>query len=108
MCPAKSYGVGIQNLGIYSNHCWFELGKHLFLVALLHQIEFNGAYLAGKMRSDLQKDFGEIEGDYEEFKKFTVGLFDRVPRLIGNHINDLELRIVAAVPAVRHINIEIN
>lgn len=72
------------------------------------EIEFNGTYLLKEIQEDLREDFDEIGGDYEEFKKFATHLIDRVPRLIGQRINEIEARIKFALPQVRHIDIEIN
>jgi solute carrier family 30 (zinc transporter), member 9 len=72
------------------------------------EIEFNGTYLLKTMQEDLRDDFDNIDGDYEEFKKFAVRLIDRVPRLIGANINKIEHRIQKNFPEIRHIDIELN
>ena len=46
--------------------------------------------------------------DFEEFKKFCVDYADRIPRLIGKKIDDIESRIKKLHPSIRHIDIEIN
>jgi len=37
-----------------------------------------------------------------------VDYVDRVPRLIGSHIDKIEKRIQQEIPAIKHIDIEIN
>ena len=40
--------------------------------------------------------------------RFCVEFTDRVPRVIGTRIDELEERVKKEIPAVRHIDIEIN
>lgn len=72
------------------------------------EIEFNGSYLLKELQSELRDDFDDIDGDYEEFKKFVVRSIDRVPRLIGQHINRIEAKIQTRFPEIHYIDIEIN
>lgn len=72
------------------------------------EIEFNGSHLLKHLNGDLRWQFDEIDGDFEEFKKFSARFIDRVPRLIGEHINRIEERIQKKFPSIIHIDIEIN
>ena len=74
------------------------------------EVEFNGSALldAEHQMGELRNDFEKIKNDYEEFKKFYVDYADRVPRLIGKRIDEIESRIRDQFPKVRHIDIEIN
>lgn len=72
------------------------------------EIEFNGSHLMKHIQKNLRDEFEEIDGDFEEFKKFTARFIDRVPRLLGEHINRIEERVQKKYPAVIHLDIEIN
>jgi solute carrier family 30 (zinc transporter), member 9 len=72
------------------------------------EIEFNGAYLLKNMQGDLREDFNDIDGDFEEFKKFAVRYIDRVPRIVGRSINEMQEKIRRKVPNIVYIDIEIN
>ncbi|AKM78542.1 TPA: cation transporter [Candidatus Wolfebacteria bacterium] len=74
------------------------------------EVEFNGNALAKEMfaRGALREEFEEVRNDYQEFIKFCVDYIDRVPRLVGNHIDKIEKRIQEEYPEVVHIDIELN
>ena len=74
------------------------------------EVEFNGSALMHKMyrKNALKSEFKEIKNDYEDFLKFCVDYADRVPRMIGNKIDEVEKRIKDEIPEVRHIDIEVN
>lgn len=74
------------------------------------EVEFNGSALldAEHQMRELKNDFDKIKNDYEEFKKFYVDYSDRVPRLMGKRIDEIESKIRAQFPKVHHIDIEIN
>ncbi len=74
------------------------------------EVEFNGSALlhAEHQMEELRNDYEKIKNDYEEFKKFYVDYADRVPRLIGKRIDEIESKIREQFPKVRHIDIEIN
>jgi len=74
------------------------------------EVEINGSALMRKMyRKDaLKKEFEEIDGDYDDFLRFCVNYADRVPRMIGTRIDDVEKKIKDEIPEVRHIDIEVN
>ena len=73
-------------------------------------IEFNGAALLGEayQQKALRDQYEEVHGDYEAFKRFCADYADRIPRLIGKKIDEIELRIRKKHPSIRHIDIEIN
>ncbi len=74
------------------------------------EVEINGSALMRKMyRKDaLKNEFEEINGDYNEFLRFCVDYADRVPRMIGTRIDEVEKKISDEIPEVRHIDIEVN
>ena len=73
-------------------------------------VEFNGAALFGEafQQSSLSDQFEEVRNDYEAFKRFCVDYADRIPRLMGKKIDEIEARIRKLHPGIRHIDIEIN
>jgi solute carrier family 30 (zinc transporter), member 9 len=74
------------------------------------EVEFNGAALMNEayQQESLLSEFDNISGDYEAFKRFCVWYADRIPRMIGKKIDDIEMRVRDACPEVRYIDIEIN
>jgi zinc transporter 9 len=74
------------------------------------EIDFNGSALMRKMYrpTELKNEFEEIGDDYDEFLRFCVDYADRVPRMIGNKIDEIEKKIKEEIPEVRHIDIEVN
>lgn len=86
---------GILDVGVYHVKC---------------EVEFNGSALMHLMyrKRALQNEFEEIRNDYDEFLRFCVNYADRVPRMIGNRIDDVERRIIREIPQVKHIDIEVN
>lgn len=73
------------------------------------EVEFNGVSLlsAEYQQSALRDEYEKID-DFEEFKKFAAEYADRIPRLMGKKIDEIESRIRKTHPAIRHIDIEIN
>ena len=74
------------------------------------EIEFNGNALLKELSKGypLKEAYEDVKGDYEEFKKFVADYTDRVPRLVGKRIDDIEKTIEAKYPSVKHIDIELN
>lgn len=72
--------------------------------------EFNGNALAKEMFAHgvLKEEYDLVKDDYQEFIKFCVEYIDRVPRLVGTHIDRIEKRIQKEHPEVVHIDIELN
>ncbi|RJQ23143.1 cation diffusion facilitator family transporter [Candidatus Parcubacteria bacterium] len=74
------------------------------------EIEFNGNALLKELSQSypLREAYEDVKGDYEEFKKFVADYADRVPRLVGKRIDEIEKQIEAKYPSIRHIDIELN
>jgi zinc transporter 9 len=74
------------------------------------EVEFNGSVLikTALERNMLKEEFEAARTDYEGFLRFLVDYSDRIPRLMGLRIDEIEKRIQTAVPEIRHIDIEIN
>jgi zinc transporter 9 len=74
------------------------------------EVEFNGSALMRKIYKDdnIKKEYEMIKNDYGEFTKFLVDYIDKVPRLIGSNIDEIEKKIQKEVPEIKHIDIEIN
>lgn len=83
-----------------------ELGKYRAKC----EVEVNGTALFKEVSNGvmLKEDYENVKEDYQEFVRFCVEYTDRVPRVIGTRIDELEERIKMEIPAVRHIDIEIN
>lgn len=83
-----------------------ELGKYRAKC----EVEVNGSALFKEVSNGamLKDDYEAVKGDYGEFVRFCVEFTDRVPRVIGTRIDELEERIKKDMPTVRHIDIEIN
>lgn len=83
-----------------------ELGKYRAKC----EVEVNGTALFRELSNGvmLKEDFETIKDDYQEFLRYIVDFTDRVPRVIGTRIDELEERIKKEIPSVRHIDIEIN
>ena len=73
-------------------------------------IEFNASSLITELSKHhfLENEYEEARESYENFMKFSVDYMDRVPRLVGRKIDDLEKKIRAKVPQAVFIDIEIN
>ena len=73
-------------------------------------IEFNAASLIREMSKHhfLENEYEEARESYENFMKFSVDYMDRVPRLVGRKIDEIEKKIRAQVPQAVFIDIEIN
>ncbi len=83
-----------------------ELGKYRAKC----EVEINGSALFREVSNGvmLKEDYEIAKEDYQEFVRFCVEFTDRVPRVIGTRIDELEARIKKEIPTVRHIDIEIN
>jgi zinc transporter 9 len=73
-------------------------------------VEFNASALMKEMSQHhfFENEYEEAKESYENFMKFSVKYLDRVPRLVGKKIDDIERKIRAAVPQAIFIDIEIN
>lgn len=74
------------------------------------EIEFNGPSLIRTIfpTGVLREEYDFVKDDYENFIKFCVDYSDKVPRMIGTKINEIERKIEKEVSEVKHIDIEIN
>jgi len=74
------------------------------------EVEMTGSALLTELykHNTLKEEYDEVQNDFEEFKKFCVAYTNRIPRLIGKHIDKVEAKLRKEFPAVRHIDIEIN
>ena len=73
-------------------------------------VEFNASALMKEFDNHhfLKNEYEEVKESYENFMKFSVDYMDRVPRLVGRRIDEIEKRIRAKVPEAVFIDIEIN
>lgn len=85
----------VMDVGIYRIKC---------------SIEFNGTALLAEVykNTSLQEQYDEVKDDFEEFKKFCMHYADRVPRLVGKKIDEIETRIRTENQGVKYIDIEVN
>lgn len=83
------------DIGIYRIKCEIEFNAS----ALLKEIMRNGS---------IEDAYEEVKDDYEEFKKFCVDYADRIPRLVGKKIDEIERELKKENPGVKYIDIEIN
>lgn len=83
-----------------------ELGKYRAKC----EVEVTGSALFRELSNGemLKEDYETVKEDYQEFVRFCVEFTGRVPRVIGTRIDELEARIQQEIPAVKHIDIEIN
>lgn len=74
------------------------------------EVEFNGSALLREeyQQEDLAAQWDEVKGDHEAFKRFAVDYADRIPRLMGRKIDEIEAKLKALYPQIQHIDIEIN
>ena len=74
------------------------------------EIDFNGGSLlrAAYRGKRMPEQYEELKNDYEAFKRFSADYADRISRLIGKKIDEIEARVKKAHPEIRHIDIEIN
>ena len=73
-------------------------------------VEFNASALMKELNKYhfLANEYEEVQGDQEEFNKFCVEYLDRVPRLVGSKIDEIEKKIKERFPQIVFIDIEIN
>jgi len=73
-------------------------------------VEFNASGLLKEMSQHhfFENEYEEAKESYENFMKFSVEYLDRVPRLVGKKIDEIEKKIRAKVPQAIFIDIEIN
>ena len=83
-----------------------DMGKYRIYVS----VEWNGSPLYEEIyeAGDLKEEFNSIKNDFSEFTKLMFKMTDRIPRLLGNHIDEIEKKIIDKFPEVSYVDIEIN
>lgn len=73
-------------------------------------VEWNGTPLYEEIyeAGDLKEEFDDIKDDFREFTKLMLKTTDRIPRLIGSHIDEIEIKIREKFPEIIYVDIEIN
>ena len=73
-------------------------------------VEWNGTPLYEEIydAGDLKEEFDNIKDDFREFTKLMFKTTDRIPRLVGSHIDKIEKRIKEKFPEITYVDIEIN
>ena len=73
-------------------------------------VEWNGSPLYEEIyeTGDLREEFDEIKNDFGEFTKLMFKTTDRIPRLVGKHIDEIEKKITDRFPQIAYVDIEIN
>jgi hypothetical protein len=83
-----------------------DVDKYLFKC----DVEFNASALMKELNQHhfLENEYKDVKESYANFMKFSVDYLDRVPRLVGKRIDEIEKKIRAKVPQAVFIDIEIN
>lgn len=83
-----------------------NIGKYRIYVS----VEWNGTPLYHEIydAGELQEEFDSIKDDFREFTKLILKTTDRIPRVLGTHIDDIEKKITGQFPEVLYVDIEIN
>ena len=73
-------------------------------------VEWNGSPLYEEIYEDgdLQKEYDEVRTDFKKFAKLMFRTTDRIPRLVGTHIDTIEKHITEKFPEIAYVDIEIN
>lgn len=73
-------------------------------------VEWNGSPLYEEIyeAGDLKEEFDNIKDDFKEFTKLMFKTTDRIPRLVGNRIDEIENKIREKFPEIVYVDIEIN
>lgn len=83
-----------------------DIGKYRIFAT----VEWNGTPLYREIyeAGDLKEEFDNIKDDFGEFTKLMYKTTDRIPRLIGSRIDQIEKNITEQFPEVAYVDIEIN
>ncbi len=83
-----------------------DIGKYRIFAT----VEWNGSPLYEEIyeAGDLKEEFDNIKNDFKEFAKLMFKTTDRIPRLVGNHIDVIEKNIIKKFPQITYVDIEIN
>jgi zinc transporter 9 len=73
-------------------------------------VEWNGTPLYEEIyeAGDLKEEFDNIKDDFKEFTKLMFRTTDRIPRLVGTRIDEIEKKIKDKFPEIEYVDIEIN
>jgi zinc transporter 9 len=73
-------------------------------------VEWNGSPLYEEIyeAGDLKEEYDNIKDDFCEFTKLIFKTTDRIPRLVGKHIDEIEKKITDKFPEIKYVDIEIN
>ena len=73
-------------------------------------VEWNGSYLYNEIyeKGDLKEEFDVIKKSFSAFTKLMFKTTDRIPRLVGSHIDEIEKKTKEKFPQIAYIDIEIN
>lgn len=73
-------------------------------------VEWNGSPLYEQIyeAGDLKEEWENVKDDFPEFTKLMFKMTDRVPRLVGNHIDEIEKKVKEKFPEILYVDIEIN
>lgn len=73
-------------------------------------VEWNGSPLYEEIygAGDLKEEYDNIKDSFKEFTKLMFRTTDRIPRLVGNHIDEIEKSIREKFPEILYVDIEIN
>ncbi|MEI7688643.1 MAG: cation diffusion facilitator family transporter [Candidatus Nomurabacteria bacterium] len=73
-------------------------------------VEWNGTPLYEEIydAGDLKEEFDKIKNSFKEFTKLMFKTTDRIPRLVGTRIDEIEKRIKEKFPEIAYVDIEIN
>lgn len=83
-----------------------DIGKYRIFTT----VEWNGSPLYEEIyeAGDLRREYDAIRDDFGEFARLMFRTTDRIPRLVGNHIDKVEKKIVEKYPQIAYVDIEIN
>lgn len=83
-----------------------DIGKYRIFAT----VEWNGSPLYEEIyeAGDLKEEFDNIKNDFKEFAKLMFKTTDRIPRLVGTHIDMVEKNIIEKFPQISYVDIEIN
>lgn len=83
-----------------------DIGKYRIFAT----VEWNGSPLYEEIyeAGDLKVEFDEVKTDFKKFAKLMFRTTDRIPRLVGNHIDTIEKNILEKFPQIAYVDIEIN
>lgn len=75
---------------------------------VLVHVNFKGSTLAERLEADLKAAWEAGVGDFDSFKAFAAAYTGKVLDVLSEEIDAVEAAIKAAVPEVKHIDIEID